>query len=585
MIPDISGVDRAFDYLVPESLREAVAIGTRVRVVLNGRRVAAWVVTLGDPDPALPVERLSPLLQIIGEGPSADLVALGEWAAHRWCGPRRALLVAASPARVVRRRPAARRFPATRGWLDLQEPLVEAVLDRGGGLVRWPPTWDLLRVLATANRRGPVLVVTPGVVQAEVLARRAERLGVSVAVHPRDWASAAGGVDLVIGARGAVWAPCDGMAALVVLDEHDEAHHEERSPTWWAPDLAAERARRAGVPLLLVSPCPTAVSHQRQGPSTAPSRAAEREAWPMVELVDVADRPPWERSPLTDAARRWLGDTTSRVVCISNTTGQARLLACRGCGDLVRCDQCQAAVGQRDDFTLSCGRCGAERPPVCTACGASALSVVRPGLARLRRDVEAAARRPVLTITAASGAPIDGADPWTEVGVVLGTEAALHRVRRADVVVFCDLDAELLAPRYRADEQVTALVARAARLVGPRSTGGRVVIQTALTDHPVLRALRDVDLSSLVSDELDRRRAQGWPPATAVATIEGTGADPWMQSLRDAVAHDPAVQVLGPSHDRYLVRADDPDRLADALASVARPARSRCRVLVDPPRL
>jgi primosomal protein N' (replication factor Y) (superfamily II helicase) len=583
VLPDVSGIERVFDYLVGDSLRARIAVGSRVRVVLNGRRVAGWVTELGDPDPALPLERLQPLLEVIGHGPDPHVVALSAWAARQWCGPRRAVLVAASPPRVVRHLPDPRRFATSPAWLAARHPLADELVTRGGGLLRWPPTWDLLAVIASVAVLGPTLVVAPSVAQAEVLARRAQRLGASVAVLPRDWSAAAGGVDVVFGARGAIWGPCAGLGAIVVLDEHDEAHHEERAPTWHAPDVAVERARRAGVPIVAVSPCPSLTARLRWGVPVAPSTSDERDAWPVVDVIDVGDRPPWERSPLTPAAHRWLGDAERRVVCISNTTGQARLLACRGCGDLVRCTTCDAAVAQLADLTLSCRRCGSERPPVCASCGSSALSVLRPGLARLRRDVEAAARRPVLEVTARSLRDVDASSPWSDAGVVIGTEAALHRVRRADVVVFCDLDAELLAPRYRSQEQVVALVARAARLVGPRSGQGRIVIQTALGDHPVFRALQTVDLERLVPDELARRQALGWPPAGAVATVEGDGSAVWMAAVRDHVGG--SVRVMGPADGRFLVRADTPELLGEALASVARPTRSRCRVVVDPPRL
>lgn len=581
--PDVSGIDRVFDYVVGDALRDHIQIGSRVRVVLNGRRVAGWVTELGDPDPTLPVERLQPVLQVIGRGPDPQVVELSTWAARQWCGPRRAVLVTAAPPRVVHHLPNPRRFATTPAWVAARHPLADELVARGGGLLRWPPTWDLLAVIASVAALGPTLVVAPGVAQAEVLARRAQRLGVSVAVLPRDWAAAAGGVDVVIGARGAVWGPCADLAAIVVLDEHDEAHHEERAPTWCVPDVAVERARRAGVPIFAVSPCPSLVARARWGVAMAPSTDEEREAWPVIDVIDVGDRPPWERSPLTPVAHRWLGDSERRVVCISNTTGQARLLACRGCGELVRCTTCDAAVGQLDDLTLSCRGCGSERPPVCSSCGSSALSVLRPGLARLRRDVEAAARRPVVEVTARSPDQGDASSPWSEAGVVIGTEAALHRVRRADVVVFCDLDAELLAPRYRSQEQVVALVARAARLVGPRSGQGRVVIQTALGEHPVFRALQTVDLERLVPDELARRASLGWPPVGAVATVEGGGADVWMAAVRDRMGG--SVRVMGPADGRFLVRADSAELLGEALAAVERPARSRCRVVVDPPRL
>jgi primosomal protein N' (replication factor Y) len=581
VLPDVSGVEKVFDYIVPEGLRAQVGVGSRVRVALQSRRVAGWIVGLGDPDPALPIERLHPIMGVVGQGPAPDVVALTAWAARHWCGPRRSVLVAASAPRIVKHRPTPRRFTPSAAWRSLAHGPTHEVVMQGGGLIRWPPTWDLLPLVAAAQSLGPTLVVTPSVRQATLLARRVEEYGLSVAVLPDDWALAAGGVDVVFGARHAVWGPCEGMAALVVIDEHDEAFHEERAPTWHAPTVAGERARRSGVPLLTVSPCPSVVAQHRLGVAWSPTRRDERDGWPLIDIVDVGDRPPWDRSPLSDEARRWLADEQRRIVCISNTTGQARLLACRGCRNIVRCSTCDAAVAQREDLTLECRRCGSQRPPVCAGCGSSALTVLRPGLTRLRREVHAAARRPVVEISAARTHDDDWS--WTTTGVVVGTEAALHRVKRADVVVFCDLDAELLAPRYRAEEQVVGLLARAARLVGPRRGGGRVVIQTALADHEVFRAVQAVDLDRLVAPELERRAAVGWPPWRGVATVEGPGSEVWMQSLR-ALAEDD-VAVLGPSEGRYLLRAATQDRLAQALSATPRPPRSRCRVVVDPPRL
>ena len=46
VVPDVTGLDKQFDYLVPESLRSLVAVGSMVRAPLHGRRVGGWV-TLG----------------------------------------------------------------------------------------------------------------------------------------------------------------------------------------------------------------------------------------------------------------------------------------------------------------------------------------------------------------------------------------------------------------------------------------------------------------------------------------------------------------------------------------------------------
>src|SRR5262249_59420082 len=50
VLPDISGLDKEFDYLVPPSMVAEVRVGTLVRVELHGRRVGGWVVAGGGPD-------------------------------------------------------------------------------------------------------------------------------------------------------------------------------------------------------------------------------------------------------------------------------------------------------------------------------------------------------------------------------------------------------------------------------------------------------------------------------------------------------------------------------------------------------
>ena len=152
-------------------------------------------------------------------------------------------------------------------------------------MVRLPPAVDPLGIVLAAAGRGDTLVVTPSVDLARLLGARLRRAGVPVALAPRDWAPAAAGTAVVIGARAAAWAPMPRLGAVVVLDEHDEALQEERAPTWHARDVAIERARRAGVPCVLVSPCPS-LEALRWGRLLTTSRAEEREGWPVVEVVD-----------------------------------------------------------------------------------------------------------------------------------------------------------------------------------------------------------------------------------------------------------------------------------------------------------
>ena len=558
VVPDLTGLDKQFDYLVPDSMRAYVAVGSMVRVVLNGRRVGGWIVDLGKPDGSVPIDRMASIAKWSGIGPTADTIDLARWAAHRWgAGRLRPFLVAGSPRSMVGSLPSA---STTREGDD------GVAVPR---LIRVPPNDDPFDVVTEILARGPALVVHPSIDDARRLAARLRHAGWSTAVHPEQWARAAAGVDVVIGGRSAVWSPCAGMRSIVVVDEHDEALQEERTPTWHARDVAIERARRADAACVLVSPCPSVSALQWAGTSVRrPAVVDERAGWPVLEIVDRTREEPWKRSLLTSALIQHLRNPAKRIVCVHNTKGRARLLACRTCKSLQRCEKCQAAVMQDDAGMLVCRRCFTVRPVVCQNCGSGAVSLIRLGVGRLREEIEAAAGRPVGLVTGES-------ESLPDCDVLVGTEAVLHRAGHADVVAFLDLDAELLAPRYRAAEQAMTLLVRAARLVGGRSGGGRLVVQTFLPRHEVLQAVLHADPSRLAKVETERRQLLGLPPFSALAAVSGAGAIDFASATGLESSAD---------GDVVLLRADSWDRLGQALESTPRPKGSRLRIAVDPPR-
>ena len=557
IVPDVSGIDKHFDYLVPPEMADRIVIGSMVRISLHGRRIGGWVIHLGGSDELLIAsDRLVPIAKWSSIGPPEAIVQLAGWAAARWGSAHvAAVLRSASPATNIVRTPPGRRQVHTP-----QQPAELAVQ-------RLSPNTDPLPFVIDFIRRGPTLILHPSVRACRAVAGRLRRQGYSVALMPDDWAAAAGGVDVVVGGRSAVWAPCPDLRAVVVLDEHDEGYQEQRSPTWHARDVAIERASRARASCLLISPAPSlAALHwapiQRRLPL-----ADERAGWPQVTCVDRSDVEPWKRSLLSSELIEALR-STRRVACIINRPGRSRLSACRACRAIQRCERCQAAVSQASDHRFVCERCATDRPLVCQVCGSGAMANVKPGVSRLREELEAAAARPV-------GEVVGDSTELAAVDVYVGTEALLHRVRNIDVVAFLDFDAELLAPRYRAGEQAMALLVRAARLVGPRQLGGTVMVQTTVPDHPVLTAAVLSDPGRFSDAESIVRRELGLPPYAALASVDGEGAAAFVESA--------GLQAAG-SADSVLVRTPSWDDLGPALSATARPKGSRLKVRVDPPR-
>lgn len=557
VLPDLP-LDKVFDYLIPDHLAGEVRVGTMVRVQLQGRRIGGWVVGLADE--AGTDRPLRPLAKVTGWGPPADVVALARWAAWRWAGRTAQLLGTASPLRAVRALP--------EGATTALSP----TLAPGVTVHRVPPAGDILALALALADHGDALVLAPSVAGAAVLAARLRREGHKVALVPQEWALAAAGGCVAVGARAGAWAPRPRLGAVLVVDEGDEAYQEERAPTWNARDVAVERARRAGVPCVLTSPSPS-LEALGYGPLVVPSRSDERSGWAVLDVVDRRAEPPGSglySSRLVALARE--AQPEARLICVLNRKGRARLLACATCRELVRCEACGAAVGGLED-ALHCRRCGTVRPRVCLACGGTRLATLRVGVTRAREELELLANRPVAEVSAdtAAGPPPAG------VPILVGTEAVLHRVAGAASVAFLDFDQELLAPRYRAAEAALGMLARAARLIGGRGGGGRILVQTRMPGHEVIDAALHADPSRLAVVEAARRAALRFPPETAVAAVSGQAAAAFVTTLP---AGD-GLEVLGPSKDRWLLRAPGHKALCDALAAAPRPP-GRLRIEVDP---
>ena len=569
VLPDVVGIDRAFDYVVPTSWEadgraDRVVVGSMVRIPLAGRRVDGWV-TAVEVEPESGV-RLVELVKLRGMGPSPELLDLAGWAAWRWAGRRVAFLRAVSPERMVaaaaKRRP---RDPVPAGPRDV----FDDAFDHGVATVRVAPDDDGLGVALAACRRGDALILTADTARARHLAVALRRAGISVALAPDEWAAAAGGAT-VVGTRSAAWMPMPDLAAVVVIDEHDERFKEERTPAWHAREVALERARRAGVPAVMTSAVPS-LEALRAGPLLRRDRSIERDDWPIVAVLDRRDEDPTKSGPFAADLRRHI-DGDRRVVCVLNRTGRARLLACAACGELARSDDGGQIMRLVDDELVSAD--GSERRPVvCTGCGSTTLKTLRMGVERAREELEAFLGEPVDEITAAS-------EQRPQRRVAIGTEAVLHRIDRADVVVFLDFDQELLAVRQRAAEQAMAMISQAARLVGGRGSGGRVVVQTRQPEHEVILAAGRGDPSLVAVAERDRRRPLRLPPYGAQVSISGEGA----AALIDSFGTVEGVQVRGPLDDRWLLRAESHAPILDRLAEIERPA-ARVRIDVDPLRV
>lgn len=572
MVPDVSGIDKVFDYFVPESLSARLWRGARVRVNLNNRRVGGWIVDLSQVDDDQRHsfhDRLLPVISVSGHGVEPEVVPLTKWMADHFFGSWRSTLSSASSPH-VRAQPVHRR----RGHLleadddDLSRCVRKLATD-GGGLMVIPPRESALRVVTELVRTGPVLVVCPTQKMAALGGAYLRRKGLVTAVVPEQWDIARAGVDVVIGARSAVLAPCADISAIVVIDEHDELLQEERSPTWHARDVAWERARRSSIPCIVTSPIPSAKSRLHCHNRTAVVQSSH--PWPAIEIVNLDDVPV-AGSLLSSELLAEAHDDGKTIACLLNTKGKARLVLCRTCRSVQVCSTCNSLLTYNDDVFV-CLRCNEERGSICVSCGRTSFVFPRGGTGQLAAQLRSSLHRDVVEVHA------DADDTWTQGSLFVGTEAILHRLSRVDVVVFADIDRDLSAPRMTATREVLALIARASRLVGE---SGKIIIQTRQPDHLALGAVANnypVDaLGQWDVKDMSQREMFELPPFSRLVEV----------SLRapHTIEEIPALDSIHVARydDHVLLKAKDDDSLRKGISLLREKFGVSLRVHADPAR-
>lgn len=621
-------LDRPFDYAVPDGME--VGVGSRVEVVLAGRRVRGLVLALPattDVDPA----RLRPLRRVLGSFAWADEddIALWRWAAGRFGAPFADVVRHALPGRVIdveRRAEAAGWFPPGRaprppsdpapdldGWSPYAaagEALLAAV-SGGRGSFHWRPlagedvgarVGELVQLALAGDRDALIIVPDPSSPVADAVVRLAADAAIDLRgtltprVHYGRWLAArCGTVRVVIGERGGAFVPLTRLGLAIVIDEANPAHKERRSPRHNVREVVLERARRAGGVGLTIGTVPSAIlqgllDSGRVSAVTAP-RATIEERRPRIVVATGEGEARARISRASVQALRRATRAGHYGVVLATRRGEGAALVCRDCGERVACPVCSASVSHDGDAGGSvCGACGHRTPqaPRCPSCASTDLVPLAAGARRLADEIARTLDAPVAVLEGyASLAPPAPAVLVMTRGSVLDAPPG-----RVGAVVLPDLDAALARPTLDAAEDTVRLAFALAawlRTEGPVDVRTpTLVIETRQPEHHAVRALVEADPDLFWREERARRAPLRFPPSAHALRIEVRGPDDEVvRALAAGLAH--GDEVLGPlptdEGRAYLVKADDRDATLAALAPL-RQVWSRAgldvRVEVDP---
>jgi primosomal protein N' (replication factor Y) len=651
-------VRQLFTYRVPGELDARAVPGAPVDVPFRGRTSRGLVIERIATTPLADVREIAkvtgaPLL-------SPHLLALARWVADYYLAPPGEVIAAALPgghgglARSRARRqateePALRmalpeRFTLTAAQREAADT-IDAAVAKGGfqpfllhGVTASGKTEVYLRAARAAREAGgQTLVLVPEVaLAAQVVAQFKRRFGERVAAlhsylplgtRRRHWELARrGALDVVVGARSAVFAPLPALKLIVVDEEHEPAYKQSEQLRYHGRDVAVRRAQMLDVPVVLGSATPSLESlgnaaRGRYRRVALPGRVDQRRL-PAVRIVDMR-REGSGPGVLSTPLRAAIAERLSRgeqVLLWLNRRGHSHHVQCRGCGHTPECPRCDISLTLHlEPRELRCHYCDHREPApgACPACAQPLLRFAGPGTQRAERELatvfpNARVLRLDLDVARAGAGPGETITRFArgDADILLGTQMIAKGLDfpRVTLVGVLDADVALHLPDFRAAERTFQLLVQVAGRAGRGREPGEVLIQTCTPEHPAIVAVATSPAAEgerlFRERELSERRDAGYPPFTRLVTLLLDGPDAGeveraatglAEHARERAASDdiavlgPAPQALSRLRDRHrwhvLLKGADGRALrrvaGEALAWSDQPGHRRVRVIAD----
>jgi primosomal protein N' (replication factor Y) len=344
---------------------------------------------------------------------------------------------------------------------------------------------------------------------------------------------AAGEVQVIVGARSAVFAPTRRLGLIVVDEEHETSFKQETTPRYHGRDVAVMRARLENIPIVLGSATPSLESwfNADRGQYqllSLPKRVLDLPL-PQVGLIDLRHEPPQRGKfralsrALTKAMRDAL-DAGGQVILLLNRRGYATCLFCPQCGHVVKCRFCDVSlIDHRAEHLAKCHYCGYEQKPPdkCPACGKTGISFIGQGTEKLEAEIAfrfpgIAAQRMDSDTMRKPGSHAKALDAFRsgDVRILLGTQMIAKGLDFPNVTLVgvVDADIALHLPDFRSGERTFQLLAQVAGRTGRGMQGGRVLVQTFNPDNPSIEFAAGHDFQGFVVKEMEQRRQHNYPP-------------------------------------------------------------------------
>ena len=389
----------------------------------------------------------------------------------------------------------------------------------------------------------------------------------------------AGQVEVVLGARSALFAPLPDVGLIVLDEEHDDSYKQSppvNPPYYHARETAIEYMRRNHGTVILGSATPDVVSYYHalrenirllrlpdrvlahrehmvqqtrelhiQEPHYETLAGLEAAVLPLPEVRVVDMRHELRVGHISVFSRALIAEVHTvlakgqQALLFLNRRGMSTYVFCSDCGYIAKCPRCDTPLTYHTaGEKLTCHHCGhqEDNPTRCPACASRRIKYFGRGTEQiekvlreefpearvLRWDRDTAAKHDAHTA-------IFEAFAAHQADVLVGTQMITKGLDLplVTLVGIISADTALGLPDYRTGENTFQILTQVAGRAGRSPLGGRVILQTYQPHHYAIRAAAAHDYETFYEREIEYRRSLHYPPFVRLVRL----------LFRDRIAH------------------------------------------------
>lgn len=346
-----------------------------------------------------------------------------------------------------------------------------------------------------------------------------------------------GEVDIVIGARSAIFAPLKNIGAIIIDEEHSTTYKQENNPKYNAIDVALIRAKTHDAVVVLGSATPSLESFSKALKGIYKLEKLEHRAngqvMPNIEIVDMNK----EKNKMSNFSKL-LHDkiieklsNNEQIILFLNRRGYASFVMCSNCGYVEKCPNCDISLTyHKSSETLRCHYCGYGNKLniMCPECHEKSLKPLGTGTEKIEEEIEkefnARVIRMDLDTTSKKGAYVKIINDFKDhkYDILLGTQMISKGLDFPNVTLVgvINSDISLMFPNFRSSEYTYQLLSQVSGRSGRGKIPGDVIIQTRNPDHYAIKYAKTNNYIGFYKEEMKIRRTLSYSPYYYLVSIK-----------------------------------------------------------------